>query len=195
MSKEKVLITGGNGDISQAIKKLLITTYVVLTPSHEELDVTNTDKINDYFKFNKPGILINNAGFIEPQKIKATDFDLWEKHIKINLYGTVYCSVIGIRYGTHTIINIGSSAANEGKANWSAYCASKAGVLRFTESLIAEEYNAFCLNIGRTKTKMRFSLFGEEDPNTLLMPEEIALQVVKILSNKYSERIIRMIKK
>jgi NAD(P)-dependent dehydrogenase (short-subunit alcohol dehydrogenase family) len=192
MNKEKVVITGGQGDIARAIKTRLITSYDVLAPGHRELDVTNVDAITIFFASNKPDILINVAGFIEPQKIIDADFPLWERHIEVNLYGTVYCSVIGLRNGVHKIINIGSSAAYEGKAEWSAYCASKAAVMSFTESLIAEGHDAFCLNIGRTKTKMRFALYGEENPDTLLTPEEIALRVAEILQNKYSERIIRM---
>lgn len=62
MSK-KVLITGGSGDIAQAIKKQLEQEgYEVYAPSRQEMDVTDWDSIDRAMSAFRPDILINNAG-------------------------------------------------------------------------------------------------------------------------------------
>ena len=46
-----IVITGGNGDIAQSIKKELEKEYNILTPGKEELDVTDVKRVNEYFVF------------------------------------------------------------------------------------------------------------------------------------------------
>ena len=188
----KVLITGGNGDIAQAIAQLLREKeHSVLTPSHEVLNVTNDFEVRTYMIRNKPDVIINNAGIINPQNIviagdsgtNMADDICWEDQILVNLVGTYLCSKYGLISGAKQIINIGSSAGAKGKAGWSAYCAAKAGVERLTESLHAEGHYATCLRIGRTKTSMRRELFGEEDPDTLMHPMDVAVWVPEIMDN------------
>ena len=69
--KNKVLITGGNGDIAQAIKEQLENEgYDVYAPSRTEMDVTDWDSIEKAMKKFKPDVLINNAGYVVPHSIK-----------------------------------------------------------------------------------------------------------------------------
>ena len=50
--KNKVLITGGNGDIAQAIKEQLENEgYDVYAPSRTEMDVTDWDSIENAILF------------------------------------------------------------------------------------------------------------------------------------------------
>lgn len=179
--KQIVLITGGDGDIAQAIKDKLIPKYIVYTPSKGELDVTNEYNIITYFEMVRPDILINNAGYIKPQSIK--DLNVWDlyKQLDVNLMGAIICSREAINNGVKLIINIGSSAGIKGKASWSAYCVSKAGLIMFNECLNAEGINSMILNIGRTDTKMRSKLFPDEDKSTLLTPKEVADEVYKLI--------------
>ena len=64
MKMKKIVITGGDGDIAQGIKQLLLkkSGFEVCTPGRFELDVTNIDLVQEYMSENKPDILINNAG-------------------------------------------------------------------------------------------------------------------------------------
>ena len=64
-----IVITGGNGDIAQSIKKELENEYIVLTPGKEELDVTDIKRVNEYFNSQNADILINNAGYVVPYSI------------------------------------------------------------------------------------------------------------------------------
>ena len=61
---KKVLITGGSGDIAQAIKALLESKgYHVYAPSRHEMDVTDWNSIDKNMREFVPNILINNAGY------------------------------------------------------------------------------------------------------------------------------------
>lgn len=96
----KVLITGGKGDIAQAIKVLLEQEggFEVLAPGRQELDVTNWDNIEEVIKNFVPDILINNAGYVVPKSIKTMNMLNTKKHFDINLGGTFYCTGIALKY-------------------------------------------------------------------------------------------------
>lgn len=186
MSK-KVLISGGEGGIAQAIKTLLEKEgYIVKAPSRKEMDVTDWDSIDAIIKMYVPDILINNAGYVVPNSIKTMDLENTKKHFDINLGGTFYCTGIALKYNPNLqIINIGSAAAVESHATWSEYCASKAAVVMATKCWAEDGLYAIAISPGRTKTKMRKSLFPDEDQNTLLEPFDFAKVVMKGVHKEY----------
>jgi len=187
---KKVLITGGNGDIAKAITRQLENNeFTVYNPPKKQLDVTDIDTIINCIKFFKPDILINCAGYIEPSPIIETSHCRFMKHLEVNLVGAFLCSKYAlINNPKCIIINIGSSAGLHGKKDWSAYCASKAGLISLTESLHEEGYRAVCISLSRTNTKMRTRLYGVEDKKTLLSPDEVAEVVLTTITylDKYS---------
>jgi len=178
---KKIVITGGSGDIAQAARQLLEKEFIVYTPSKEELDITSTFEIKKYMEKIKPNILINNAGYIYREPIIKLNVLELKRHININLIGAAMCSKYAILNGADTIINIGSTAGCDGKADWSAYCISKAGLIMLSDCLAKENIKAITLSIGRTNTKMRKKLFPNEDESTLLKPEDIANLIKKLL--------------
>lgn len=186
MSK-KVLITGGNGGIAQAIKKHLEEEdYIVFAASRSELDVTNWDNIESVVRDFVPDILINNAGYVVPQSIKEMNLESTKKHFDINIGGTFYCTGIALKYNPDLqIINIGSAAAVESHATWSEYCASKAAVVMATRCWAEDGLYAVAISPGRTRTKMRKFLFPDEDQSTLLEPDDFAKVVMKAVHREY----------
>ncbi len=185
--KEKVLITGGNGGIAQAIKKQLESEgYIVHAASRTDLDVTNWDSIESVMKEFVPDILINNAGYVVPQSIRQMDLENTKKHFDINVGGTFFCTGIALKYNPNLqIINIGSAAAVESHATWSEYCASKAAVVMATKCWAEDGLYAVAISPGRTRTKMRKFLFPDEDQNTLLEPDDFAKVVMKAVHRDY----------
>ena len=185
---EKVLITGGSGDIAQSTKELLESKgYNVYAPSRQEMDVTDWNSIEKIMKEFVPDILINNAGYVVPCSIKEADLENAKKHIDINLSGTFYCAQLGLKYNPHLeIINIGSAAAIEAHATWSEYCAAKAAVVMATKCWAEDGIFSVCISPGRTKTKMRKSLYPDEDQSTLLDPDDFAKVVYNAAIHKYS---------
>lgn len=185
---KKVLITGGSGGIAQAIKKKLDEEkYIVYAPSRKEMDVTNWESIENVIKNFVPDILINNAGYVVPKSIKEADLESTKKHIEINLSGTYYCSEIALKYNPNlSIINIGSAAAIETHATWSEYCATKAAVVMATKCWAEDGIYSVVISPGRTRTKMRKSLYPDEDQTTLLEPDDFAKVVMKAVHKDYN---------
>lgn len=94
-------------------------------------------------EFPRLDILVNNAGIYGPMgNIEDVDWAEWVDAIRINLIGLVYVSRAAMplfrarRYGK--IINVSGGGAASPMPAITAYAASKAGVVRFTESLALE---------------------------------------------------------
>ena len=189
MQPRRVLITGGGGDIAKAISLDLQKRYDSIhidSPSKKELNVSSDLSIREYIQDKQYDVLINNAGFISPSSFLNLDLPLFLEHINVNLIGVYNCTkcVLENNPSCH-IINIGSSAGSKFRKEWTAYCVAKAGVLAFTACLADEGYKIWCVSPGRTKTKMRSTLFPNEDPLTLLSPKDISREVLNVLDNKY----------
>lgn len=110
------------------------------------------------------GILINNAGVIEPVSHLAESVpEEWGRVIDINLKG-VYHGMRAvlpdmIKSGAGTILTISSGAAHGPVEAWSHYCASKAGAAMLTR-MLEKEYGssgirAMGLSPGTVATQMQ----------------------------------------
>lgn len=59
----KILITGGSGYIGRNLKRLLTNKgHHIYTPSHEELDLLNRDKVGEYLSHGQFEVVIHAAG-------------------------------------------------------------------------------------------------------------------------------------
>jgi NAD(P)-dependent dehydrogenase (short-subunit alcohol dehydrogenase family) len=111
-------------------------------------DLAYEDQIDAFFDaaeraLGRIDILVNNAGIYGPMgSIDAVDWKEWVKAIAINLNGNVYCARKAValfkpnRYGK--IINLSGGGATSPLPGISAYAASKAAIVRFTETLALE---------------------------------------------------------
>ena len=94
-----------------------------------------------------PCVLVNNAGVYGPfGLIEDNDWSEWVKAIEINLFGTILmCRAFlphmrSAKYGK--IINLSGGGATAPLPRISSYAASKAAVVRFTETLAEETRGA-----------------------------------------------------
>ena len=111
-------------------------------------DVTNQASIDQLIiltmrAFRQVDILVNNAGIIKPiGRVWEVDPDEWQSVIKTNVVGPYLCARAILPHmlerGDGHIINVTSAAAYSDIEGWSAYCASKAALDRFT-TILAEE--------------------------------------------------------
>jgi len=110
-------------------------------------DVTNIEQVRKvvssvYNKFSSIDILINSAGISFINLLEDDDYSKWHKQIDTNLTGTFYFSkevfskMKNNNFGR--IINISSVYGLIGGSGYSAYCASKHGVIGLTKSLALE---------------------------------------------------------
>lgn len=88
-------------------------------------------------------VLVNNAGIQGPiGRVEEVDPDAWLQVVQVNLGGCFHCTrqvlpaMIAQRYGK--IINLSGGGAVGPRPFFSAYSASKAGVVRFSENLAGE---------------------------------------------------------
>ncbi|HTU21213.1 MAG TPA: SDR family oxidoreductase [Gemmataceae bacterium] len=88
-------------------------------------------------------ILVNNAGVYGPiARVEDNNWDEWVQALQINLFGTVLMCRAMLphlreqRYGK--IINLSGGGATAPLPRFSCYAASKAAVVRFTETLAEE---------------------------------------------------------
>ena len=88
-------------------------------------------------------ILVNNAGIYGPMgSVEDVDWDEWVLTVQVNLFGTVsLCrAIIPImqQQGHGKIINLSGGGATSPLPRMSAYAASKAAIVRFTETVAVE---------------------------------------------------------
>jgi NAD(P)-dependent dehydrogenase (short-subunit alcohol dehydrogenase family) len=96
-------------------------------------------------KFGGIGIVINNAGTLEPAaRILDTDPKDWTRNIEVNLFGPLYVlrHAVPLLPKGGVVINVSSGAAANPLVGWSAYSASKAGLSILTRILAIEESEA-----------------------------------------------------
>jgi NAD(P)-dependent dehydrogenase (short-subunit alcohol dehydrogenase family) len=96
-------------------------------------------------------ILVNNAGVYGPKgPIEEVNWDEWVKAIEINLLGTVFmCRLVVPLFksrGYGKIINLSGGGATNPLPRISAYAASKAAVVRMTDTL-AEELKEWKIDV------------------------------------------------
>jgi NAD(P)-dependent dehydrogenase (short-subunit alcohol dehydrogenase family) len=93
-------------------------------------------------RFGGLDLAVNAAGVGMPTPLEDLAPDGWREVLAINLSGTFYVArEAGLRMlenGGGAIVNVGSELSSIGMGQYSAYCASKFGVIGLTKALAAE---------------------------------------------------------
>ena len=139
-------------------------------------------------------VLINNAGITYVKKLIDTTEEQWDQTLDINLKGAfLFCKAIVphmIENNCGAIINVSSGAGKVGFEDISAYCASKFGMIGFTESLGREvaNYNIRVMTIcpGEVATKMQEDVdarYYELNKHKMLHPRTVAEKIADMIFN------------
>lgn len=134
-------------------------------------------------------ILINNAGLGYFGFLEDLTEEQWHEMFDTNVNGMFYCckqvlAKMKQQQSGH-IINIASTAALDGMAQVSGYCASKWAVKGLSESLYKEARDfgvkVTCVYPGSTKTDFFRNSPAIKPHDQMLMPEDVALLMVQAL--------------
>ena len=131
-------------------------------------------------------LVVNNAGVNHPMMpVTETPDEVFDQVVGVNLRGTFNCCRAAGRVmqdqNSGCIVNVGSWYGKQGFANFAVYCASKAAVIRFTESLALElaphgiRVNSICP--GNMATEMHWQALREEARIRGITFEEMDRQV------------------
>ncbi len=85
-------------------------------------------------------VLVNNAGVGGPNACASPGPDRWDEIVRTNLDGVFFATEAALRHLTDDgrIVNISSVLGRFGVPGYTAYCASKHGVIGFTKALALE---------------------------------------------------------
>jgi len=137
-----------------------------------------------------PDILVNNAGIGIFSSVEKMALEDWRATIETNLSGLFYCCHEAIplmrKSGGGYIINIGSLAGRNFFPGGSAYSASKAGLIAFSEALMQEvRYDHIRVSYimpGSVETEFGSSTPAADPSKTWkLLPEDVAEAAIDLL--------------
>lgn len=141
---ERVLISGGQGDLAQAIARAFCQTGAeVLAPGRELLDVADPASVDSYFSgLEALDLFIANAGLADDCLLARCREADWDRQLEVNLHGAFRCARAAIppmlRRRCGHLIFISSHSALHPPAGQAAYAAAKAGLIGMGKSLARE---------------------------------------------------------
>ena len=155
--------------------------------------------------FGRLDVLVNNAATNVVHPVLDHDNAAWKRVVDVNLFGPYLCTRIALPYlienGWGRVVSIGSTNAHVGTASYSAYAASKHGLLGFNKSValeVAPHYITantispatvetpsaqmhllrWAEDLGLSREAMREEFLKSYPQGRFLLPEEIADLVV-----------------
>lgn len=127
--------------------------------------------------------LLHNAGILgELNPIEHQEIHIWQQVLQVNLTApfmlTKACLELLYKSQDASVVFISSGVGRKAKAYWGAYSVSKYGIEALSKTLAEETefrktLRVNTLNPGPVRTEMRRKAYPAEDPNQLLIPEEI----------------------
>jgi NAD(P)-dependent dehydrogenase (short-subunit alcohol dehydrogenase family) len=158
-------------------------------------------------------VLVNNAGVGGGEPVEGSDIARWRRTIDTNLTGSylVTREALPLMQAGGRVVNISSVLGRFGVAGYTAYCASKHGVIGFTRALALElaskqiTVNALCPGwvdtemaaegmrqgaaaTGQTFEQFRERALGAVPIQRIIQPEEVA-ELVRFLASPAASAI------
>ncbi|TPV99269.1 MAG: Dihydroanticapsin 7-dehydrogenase [Beijerinckiaceae bacterium] len=211
MRDKVVVVTGGFGVLGHAVAEAALAAgaYVALPGREQKSKIAEQERLlvlggvdlADFaavrqaidtvaVRFGKIDGLANVAGGFRWQTLGDGDLTGWTDQFAMNLLTAATATKAALPYlraSQGAIVNVASAPAKKAGAGMGAYAASKAGVLRLTESLAEEEKNAgvrvnailpTIIDTPRNRADM-----PKADFSRWVKPEDIAKAILFLLSS------------
>jgi short-subunit dehydrogenase len=156
-------------------------------------DLMDLDGIPDlvrrvHERFGSIDILLNIAGYADPQSLLDTDAENIVKTYTINVFAMLLLIRETARYmydRPAKILNVASTAGITSRPGWLAYASSKAAVVSLSATLADELAGSgiriYSISPGRTATELRRKLAPEEDPASIMQPGQVADVIAQLM--------------
>jgi NAD(P)-dependent dehydrogenase (short-subunit alcohol dehydrogenase family) len=190
-----VLVDRDPGGLSRAFPELQASTDHLLAGGTNVMAPGGLDGVvaQAVGQVGRIDILVNTVGgFRAGQSVEETPLETWDLMLDLNLRTTLVAvravlpSMLAQGYGK--IITVAARAAITGPANMAAYAASKAAVLRLTESLAAEVkhagVNVNCVLPGTLDTAQNRQERPDADFSKWVTPEAVACVILFLASDE-----------
>lgn len=142
---QTVVITGGHGSLARKVETYLREqepSWHILSPSREELDVTDDASLRAYFSAHPCDLLIAAAGEIRDQLLGRASSEDWDRLLQSNLRGAAFAAKYAAKHMLRErcghVIFLGSYSGFHPPIGQIAYASAKAGLIGLTHSLARE---------------------------------------------------------
>ena len=165
-------------------------------------DITDYNSVekfleNVYKQTNKIDLVINSAGILRMGKLADRTIEDIKKDIDINYVGSINVAKASIPYlrkSQGSLQLYASSSYTRGRALYSTYSSTKAGIVNLAQALAEElavdNIRVNVINPERCATPMRFKAFGKEPQESLLKPEKVAEASLKTFLSNLTGQVI-----
>lgn len=156
-------------------------------------DLTDSDQVAETVetvrrRYGRLDLLVNAAGVLHRDAVADAAPSEWREMVEVNLLAAMEATHHAVpamqERGTGHVVVVSSLNARKSSAEGSGYCASKAGVTAFAESLrrevAADGVRVTAVEPGMVATEMHDESLHEEVP--MLDPEDVAEAVVFAVS-------------
>ena len=168
------------------------------------VDITNENQVEKaleqvYQKEGKIDFVIVTAGILRKKPIMNFSNSEILEQINVNYIGSINVARKAFPYLKKSqghLILFSSSSYTRGRAFYSIYSSSKAAIVNLVQAL-ADEWSDYKIKVNaicpeRTATPMRFENFGKEPLETLLSPEKVAKETLKLLLTNITGQILEV---
>ena len=203
-----IAIVGGTSGIGASMARVAAAhgARVELAARSLGIDVRDAPALVSWLQMTRDKLgpidaVVNTAAVLDRRPLASMTPQEIAENVEINFTGTMNVAWSSFPHLSETrghLMLFASSSYTYGRAFYSTYSASKAAVVNLTQAL-ADEWSAAgikvnCVNPERARTPMRVKAFGNEPPDLLLDPDEVASKALGILTDQSSGVIYDILK-
>ncbi len=199
-----VVIGGGTGIGEEIAKQILAAGGTSIVTSRrfgtdasnwKSLEVKMAQIYEDYKRIDH---IIVTSGFLLKTDFSNMEDTQFVESIDSNLVAHINAARIGYKFLVETkgsLLLFSSSSFSTARPGYVLYSAMKSAVVSLAQGLASEWDNSIRVNVvcpSRTNTTMRRSVFGDEPMDSLLTPEQVAEESIKLITSKRSGAILQV---